>query len=285
VDPVFTVIEDTVLLPEYPCLRVRSVARRGRATVGVFDELGSVASARELAAQLTEFARDVDLEAGFASFVAAFRGPVIRNERHFERLLWRELQLVHDGDDHPWNRGISLDPSSDRFGFSVGGRAFFVIGMHDQASRFARRTPFPVMVFNLHEQFEVLRRSGRFGPMRDVIRRRDCRLQGDLNPMVDDHGRSSEARQYSAREVGDGWIPDFRPRPDALVRGAGQQEQEEQEEQGVTLRRLAPQTGVGFSLVAGGYPGDGRLGRRRVVREPGDGQDLAGGRTGRHSPS
>jgi uncharacterized protein len=223
---VLDVIRDTVLLPEYPCLGARSVVRTSRVTVGIFDALGSIDSARELLAQLTEFARTVDLTAGFASFVAAFRGPVIRNERHFERLLWRELQLVHDRDDHPWNPDVSVDPSSDRFGFSVAGRAYFVIGMHDHASRIARRTPFPVMVFNLHEQFEMLRRSGRFEPMRDVIRRRDLRLQGDLNPMVDDHGRSSEARQYSGREVDDGWIPDFHPRPDALVRGGAKEEQE-----------------------------------------------------------
>lgn len=206
---VLGVIGDMVLLPEYPCLGARSVVRTGRVTVGLFDDLGSSDSARELLPQLTEFARSVDLTAGFASFVAAFRGPVIRSERHFERLLWHQLQLVHDHDDQPWNPGVSVDPSSDRFGFSVGGRAYFVIGMHDRASRIARRTPFPVMVFNLHEQFEMLRRAGRFEPMRDVIRRRDLRLQGDLNPMVDDHGRSSEARQYSGREVGDGWIPDF----------------------------------------------------------------------------
>jgi FPC/CPF motif-containing protein YcgG len=41
--------------------------------------------------------------------------------------------------------------------------------------------------------------------MRDTIRRRDAELQGSLNPMVADHGRSSEARQYSGRSVPDDW--------------------------------------------------------------------------------
>jgi FPC/CPF motif-containing protein YcgG len=218
-DWALAVVEDKVLAPEYPCLGARSAARRGRITVGVFDELGSADSARELLARLTEFARDVDLTTGFASFVAAFRGPVVGSELHFERLLWRELQALHDGDDHPWNGAVSPDPTSSHFGFSVGGRGFFVIGMHDRASRIARRTPFPVMVFNPHEQFEMLRRSGRFEPMRDAIRRRDRRLQGNLNPMVDDHGRSSEARQYSGREVGEGWVPDFCPHHATPVRG------------------------------------------------------------------
>ncbi|MFZ1664392.1 MAG: guanitoxin biosynthesis heme-dependent pre-guanitoxin N-hydroxylase GntA [Flavobacteriales bacterium] len=216
---VLAVIEAKVLGPQYPCLGARSAVRRGRVTVGAFGELGSAAAARDLVMHLTQFAEDVDLDAGFASLAAAFRGPVIGDERQFERLLWRQLQRVHDRDDQPWSSGVSPDPSSGHFGFSVGGRAYFVIGMHPRASRLARRTPFPILVFNLHEQFEMLRRAGQFEPMRDAIRRRDQRLQGDLNPMVDDHGRSSEARQYSGRDVGPGWAPDFRQRHRGPVNG------------------------------------------------------------------
>jgi FPC/CPF motif-containing protein YcgG len=43
--------------------------------------------------------------------------------------------------------------------------------------------------------------------MRDTIRRRDAELQGEPNPMVDDHGTRSEARQYSGRAVPDDWEP------------------------------------------------------------------------------
>jgi uncharacterized protein len=43
--------------------------------------------------------------------------------------------------------------------------------------------------------------------MRDTIRSRDARLQGSINPMVRDHGESSEARQYSGRAVGAAWRP------------------------------------------------------------------------------
>ncbi|HSN10910.1 MAG TPA: guanitoxin biosynthesis heme-dependent pre-guanitoxin N-hydroxylase GntA, partial [Propionibacteriaceae bacterium] len=87
------------------------------------------------------------------------------------------------------------------------GVAFFVVGMHPRASRIARRTPWPVLVFNLHRQFEALRASERYERMRDTIRRRDVRLQGSVNPMVADHGSVSEARQYSGRAVRTGWEP------------------------------------------------------------------------------
>jgi FPC/CPF motif-containing protein YcgG len=45
--------------------------------------------------------------------------------------------------------------------------------------------------------------------MRDVIRDRDEHLQGNINPMVSDHGYGSEARQYSGRAVDDSWHAPF----------------------------------------------------------------------------
>jgi hypothetical protein len=77
--------------------------------------------------------------------------------------------------------------------------------MHPLASRLARRSPLPVLVFNPHAQFERLRVSGGYDRVRDVVRRRDAKLQGTINPMVADHGQGSEARQYSGRVVDAGW--------------------------------------------------------------------------------
>ena len=45
--------------------------------------------------------------------------------------------------------------------------------------------------------------------LRDTIRRRDAALQGSVNPMVADHGSSSEARQYAGRKVEADWAPPF----------------------------------------------------------------------------
>ena len=43
----------------------------------------------------------------------------------------------------PWDPRVSDDPANPHFAFSVGGTAFFVVGLHPQASRIARRTPCP----------------------------------------------------------------------------------------------------------------------------------------------
>jgi FPC/CPF motif-containing protein YcgG len=139
----------------------------------------------------------------------------VRDEQHFEQMLWDLLQRLHDEDDEPWAPEVSANPQDPHFAFSVGGTAFFIVGLHPQASREARRMPLPILVFNLHEQFEELRANGGFERMRDAIRRRDEQLQGSINPMVSDHGESSEARQYSGRELEDDWVAPFDPAPTA----------------------------------------------------------------------
>lgn len=195
--------------PEYPCLGARSVFRRDRATVRVYHELDAPATAQLLLQDLRQFASTVDPDEGFASFIAIFRGPRITDEEHFEQLLWSQLQRLHAADDEPWSDEVSPDPNDQHFAFSAAGTPYFVVGLHPMASRDARRAGSPVLVFNLHEQFEALRASGQFPRMRDLIRERDEQLQGTVNPMVGDHGEASEARQYSGREVGPGWQAPF----------------------------------------------------------------------------
>ena len=207
--------------PDYPCLGARSVVHLARATVRVYDELGSQRSAQQLLDDLAVFAEGVDLNEGFASFLAAFRGPPVEDEAQFEALLWQQLRALHAQDEEPWAPGVSADPDDPHFAFSVAGSAFFVVGLHPAASRDARRAAVPTLVFNLHEQFEQLRASGRFPRMRDRIRARDEQLQGDINPMVSDHGESSEARQYSGREVGGDWQAPFTPGPEAVAEQDG----------------------------------------------------------------
>ena len=190
---------------DYPCLGARSVFRRERDTVRVYSELGAPESAEHLLQDLKQFAGVVESGEGFASFVALFRGPTIEDEEHFEGLLWSQLRGLHRVDQHAWNAGVSADPNDPHFAFSAAGTPFFVVGLHPQASRDARRAATPTLVFNLHEQFEALRESGQFPRMRDRIRERDQRLQGFVNPMVADYGDGSEARQYSGRHVTGAW--------------------------------------------------------------------------------
>lgn len=201
-----------VLADDYPCLGARSVFTRRTAHIELMDRLADPDSSRlyeVLSRYATTTGRHAD-DGTFVSFVAAFRGPLVSSEAEFESLLWQQLRLLHALDAHEsqeWDPGVSSDPANPHFAFSVAGVGFFVIGMHPLASRIARRTPWPVLVFNLHRQFEALRSSGRYERMRDTIRRRDERLQGTINPMVADHGSISEARQYSGRAVPDSWRP------------------------------------------------------------------------------
>ena len=215
-------LSERVLGPDYPCLGAKSVFRRDRATVVLHDDMESPETARRLFEQLRDYAESVDTEEGFASFVAGFRGPQVRDEKHFEEMLWGLLQQLHDVDEEPWAPEVSADPSDPHFGFSVSGTPFFIVGLNPEASREARRFPLPVLVFNLHEQFQALRESGAFERMRDTIRRRDEELQGTVNPMVSDYGTESEARQYSGRELEEGWEPPFEPDPEALAQDTAQ---------------------------------------------------------------
>lgn len=210
-------LSERILGPEYPCLGARSVFKRERATVVLHDDLEAPETARALLEQLREYAAAVDPEEGFVSFVAGFRGPEVRDEKHFEEMLWGLLQRLHDVDEQPWAPEVSADPNDPHFAFSVAGTPFFIVGLHPKASREARRMPLPVLVFNLHEQFESLREEGGFERMRDTIRRRDEELQGSINPMVSDHGETSEARQYSGRKLEKAWEAPFEPDPEAVA--------------------------------------------------------------------
>ena len=212
-DDLVASLTDMVAHDEFPCLGARSVFRRENATVHVYDELAAEPATANLLGDLTRFAETVDPDAGFASFVAIFRGPSLPDERAFERLLWKQLRMLDAHDAAGWNDEVSSDPVDEHFAFSVAGTAFFVVGLHPGASRDARRTVSPTLVFNLHEQFEALRASGKYARLRDVIRERDAALQGTINPMVSDHGNSSEARQYSGRAVESDWVAPFEPTP------------------------------------------------------------------------
>lgn len=81
--------------------------------------------------------------------------------------------------------------------------------MHPNSSRKARRSPFPSIAFNLHAQFEKLREMGAYEKVRDKIRERDKELQGSMNPMLEDFGLSSEAKQYSGKATGKDWVCPF----------------------------------------------------------------------------
>ena len=211
---VSALFESWIDADDYPCVMAKSIVRLGQYSVRAYARLGDAESARALCRDLTAFGRAPEPERGFRSFVAVFDRPRALDEPAFEDLLWTTLQRVHDADPEPWDPAVSSDPGSNDFSFSVGGRAFYVVGMHPGASRTARRFDRPLVAFNLHAQFEALREAGRYERVRDTIRERDRALQGTVNPALKDFGTQSEARQYAGRDVPASWRCPFHPAQD-----------------------------------------------------------------------
>lgn len=197
--------------PEFPCVGARSALHTGRLRHASHGTMGSVAAAQALRRDLRAFSEEFPDPANQpVSFVALF-DDVFEDELAFERRLWEHLQVVHDLDrqEYAWDATVSDNPSDEQFSMSIGGRAYFVVGMHPKASRLARRSPTPCLVFNFHNQFEALKASGKYGTMQNAIRKRDLALQGSINPVLARFGESSEARQYSGREVPADWVCPF----------------------------------------------------------------------------
>jgi hypothetical protein len=202
-----------VLNSRFSCVGAKAALGRGSYRVGLYGALGSTEAAAGLARDLFSFVEEQgELGGEFTTFVASFEGPTAADEATFERLLWAQLQRLHEEDrrHHRWDPSVSEDPEDPTFAFSFAERAFFVVGLHPASSRFARRFAWPTLIFNAHEQFHRLREEGRYERMQEVIRLRERSLQGTLNPNLGDFGVRSEARQYSGRAAEAQWRCPFR---------------------------------------------------------------------------
>lgn len=201
---------------DFPCVGAKSALHGRRMHIGRYGRLADMASARQLCRDLADFSTAYPAPVSRpTSFVALFADAAHElDEAGFEAGLWHQLQAMHavDRERFSWDPNVAADPASREFSFSIAGRAFFVVGLHPQASRLARRAPAVTLVFNFHEQFDILREAGKYQPMRDAIRRRDLALQGSLNPMLSGFGEASEARQYAGRAVAPDWTCPFHPR-------------------------------------------------------------------------
>lgn len=194
----------------FPCVGAKSALSRGSLRIFVARDIASAWDDLRILPQLVQLAADYRAEpALFQSLVVIFEGSEEASEAEFEAHMWDRIQSLSDKDDlwfeQPRDRRVSDDPDDPHFSLSFGGEAFFVVGLHPEASRPARRFERPALVFNLHDQFEQLRAQDRYEKLRDSILERDEALAGSINPMLQRHGEGSEARQYSGRAVADDW--------------------------------------------------------------------------------
>lgn len=85
--------------PDFPCVGAKSVVNQESYSFGLYPELGDERSAAALAYDLYEFIQARPSMVGeFTSYIAAFVEPKVRDERQFEKLLWRQLALLHELD-------------------------------------------------------------------------------------------------------------------------------------------------------------------------------------------
>lgn len=211
--------EEFVRDAAFPCVGAKSALNKGQMHFVIADDICSAWDDLRILPHVSALARHYREQPDlFQTLVVIFRKSPGLTERRFERAVWDRLQSLSDKDEwlgQPVDPRISTDPEDPHFAVSFAGEAFFIVGLHPNASRPARRFDYPVMVFNLHDQFERLRAEGRYDPLRATIMKRDEQLAGTMNPMLAQHGEASAARQYSGRQVEDGWVCPFSRRSDA----------------------------------------------------------------------
>ena len=206
-------LRDHIATASFPCVGAKAAVAKGTLEVLSCNRIDSAWDDVRIHDGLLHFAAAYKKDpALFRSFAVVFDGPKALDETSFECLMWDRIQSLSDKDvwrGQTYDGRVSPDPDSPHFSLSFGGEAFFVVGLHPAASRPARRFARPTMVFNLHDQFTMLRDQGRYETMREKIMVRDEALAGSRNPMLARHGEISEARQYSGREVDTAWSCPF----------------------------------------------------------------------------
>ena len=204
---------ETVQAPQFPCVGAKSALAKGQMDILVARDVRSAWDDMRISPALGETVRKYrEDRAIFRTLIILFEAPALLSEEQFEAHLWARAQSLSDKDSWLGYRpdpSVSSDPDDPHFSLSFAGEAFFVVGLHPNASRPARKFESPAMVFNLHDQFETLRAEGKYEGMREKILVRDEDLAGSRNPMLARHGDSSEARQYSGRMVGPDWQAPF----------------------------------------------------------------------------
>src|SRR5262249_44165282 len=148
-----------VLNPQFVCLGAKAAVNRETYRLGVYDRLAGAGATAGLSHDLYEFLREIGTnEDQFTTFLATLQEPTALDEAEFEKLLWQQLQRLHDCDAplHDWDPAVSSNPDDPHFSFSFAEHAFFIIGLHPCSRWLARQFPWPTLVFNPHAQFERL---------------------------------------------------------------------------------------------------------------------------------
>lgn len=211
----------------YPCIGARAAFTEGTYRLGFYKHLAHLSSVAAMGRDLKRFVGEYQKIGRYNTFVAVFKYPQITTEDQFETLLWKHLQLLHNHDIDHWDPHYSPNPEDPNFAFSFDGEAFFVVGMHPGASRFARRFGYTVLVFNPESQIRNLKENNKLARFSEVVRTRDTLFQGTLNPSLPLDGSTTggEAQVYSGKPhpAGSKYQCPFHPRPEVTKKSSGQE--------------------------------------------------------------
>ena len=185
---------------DFPCVAAKDALAKGNIKIMVADHMACPKDDREILDFIYAFTDMYrNSEKGFHSAAIIFRGPENINEKMFDMFMWQRLQSLKDLDVLQFanDARVDADPNSENFSFSLMEEAYFIVGLHPESSRQARRFEYPALIFNPHAQFAEMKTGARYEKMKMIVRKRDMIYSGSVNPMLTDFGEASEMYQYS----------------------------------------------------------------------------------------
>lgn len=193
---------------EFPCIGAKAALAKGEVRIIAANHMAYPDDDRDILQHIYSFVDDIRLHTPlYATAAVIFAEPAVVTEAEFDKLFWKRLQAISDLDavNFAYDPRVASDPESADFSFSLKEEAFYVVGMHALSSRKARQFSYPAMVFNPHTQFDRLKQVGKYEGMKNVIRSRDLKFSGSINPMLADFGESSEVLQYTGIKYDNDW--------------------------------------------------------------------------------
>lgn len=188
--------------PSFPCIMAKAVAKTGLLDAHVEEEIESHLSQKSVLNDLYHFVDEFRAQPDrLSSFTLILKNPEYLSFDHFEKIFWQFLRSVNVMDKaiYPHDPRVGSEVMDNDYSFSLKSEAFFILALHPQSPRWARRFKYPAIVLNPHVQFENLRLKNVFKKVQNVIRTKDKLLQGFINPMLNDFGEKSEVFQYTGR--------------------------------------------------------------------------------------
>lgn len=197
---------------EFPCVAARAAVTKNQVECFVSGHMACPASDQQILKFIYEFVDTYRYsDQCFRSAAIIFKEPTDINESMFDMLLWERLAALKKLDEQRYAHDSRVDsnPASKNYSFSLKEEAFFVVGLNPGSSRRARQFKYPALVFNPHQQFEILRQRNQYTKLQNVVRKRDLAFSGSINPMLSDFGQASEVYQYSGVKHNEEWVCPF----------------------------------------------------------------------------